>query len=181
VFLIADRVALVAEEKRRHGIELITASTRRPGPTVLDPRIKSLNYLNNILAKLEARRAGADEALLLNERGYVTEGTAENIFIVRGGGLYTPPVSDGALDGITRGVVLELSRQEGIESIERSLTPYDVHTADECFLCGTGAELLPVRAVDGRQLACVPGPITERIRDAFGRLIEAETVTGSEQ
>lgn len=181
LFLIADRVTLVAESKRHHGIELVTASTRRPGPTVLDPRIKSLNYLNNILAKLEARRAGADEALLLNERGYVAEGTAENIFIVRSGSLHTPPVSDGALDGITRGIVLELCRQEGIETRERSLAPYDVHTADECFLCGTGSELLPVRAVDGRQLACSPGPMTERIQNAFGKLIETETATGSER
>jgi branched-chain amino acid aminotransferase len=175
LFLIADKVALVAEGKRRRGIELVTASTRRPGPAVLDPRIKSLNYLNNILAKLEARRAGADEALLLNERGHVAEGTAENLFIVRGGCLHTPPVSDGALDGITRGIVLELCRQEGIETRERSLAPYDVHTADECFLCGTGAELLPVRAVDGRRMAHFPGPLTGRIQQAFRTLIETET------
>ncbi|MDY0036613.1 MAG: branched-chain-amino-acid transaminase [Zoogloea oleivorans] len=181
LFVIADKVTLVSESRRRSGLDLITASTRRPGPTVLDPRIKSLNYLNNILAKLEARRAGADEALLLNERGQVAEGTAENLFIARRGRLCTPPVSDGALDGITRGIVLELCRQEGIEAVERSLTPYDVHTADECFLCGTGAELLPVRTVDGRPMGHCPGPLTERVRRAYQAIIELETTTRSEQ
>jgi len=177
LFLIADRVALVTEEKRRIGIELVTTATRRSGPSVLDPRIKSLNYLNNILAKLEARNAGADEALLCNAQGFVTEGTAENIFIARAGTLFTPPVSDGALDGITRGIVLELCEQEGLETKERSLTPYDIHTADECFLCGTGAELLPVRSLDGRPMAYTPGPISKQIQQAFQRLIETETST----
>ncbi len=177
LFLIADRISLTEAQQRRQGIRLITASTRRPGPTVLDPRIKSLNYLNNILGKLEARQAGADEALLLNERGYVVEGTAENLFIVRSGVLQTPPVSDGALDGITRGVVLELAREAGLEARERSLTPYDVHTADECFLCGTGAELLPVRSVDGRTLPDCPGPVSRRLQCAFDRLIQSETTT----
>ncbi len=175
LFLIADRMALTNEKQRQSGIKLITASTRRPGPTVLDPRIKSLNYLNNILAKLEARQAGADEALLLNDRGYVTEGTAENIFIARDGRLLTPPVSDGALDGITRGILLELCQQSGLEAQERSLTPYDVQTADACFLCGTGAEIIPVCSVDGRSLPHCPGPIGLQLQQAFGRLIELET------
>ncbi|GAB6044096.1 aminotransferase class IV [Endothiovibrio diazotrophicus] len=175
LFLIADRVAVVGAGRRETGIELITASTRRPGPTVLDPRIKSLNYLNNILAKLEARRAGADEALLLNQHGYLTEGTAENLFLARGAILYTPPVSDGALDGITRAVVLELCAREGIEACERSLTPYDLYTADECFLCGTGAELIPVRAADGRPLTAAPGPLYRRLETAFRALIDEES------
>jgi branched-chain amino acid aminotransferase len=175
LFLIADRLDLAKEKQREDGIKIITASTRRPGPCVLDPRIKSLNYLNNILAKLEARTAGADEALLLNERGHVAEGTAENIFIVCEGRLFTPPVSDGALDGITRGIVLELCEQERLKVVERSLTPYDIHTADECFLCGTGAELLPVQSVDGRRMLCTPGPISERIQLAYRRLIKMET------
>ncbi len=175
LFLIADHIVLTDESRRRSGISLITAATRRAGPSVLDPRIKSLNYLNNILAKLEARNAGADEALMLNAQGFVVEGTAENIFIARDECLYTPPVSDGALDGITRGVVLALCEQEGLTVKERSLTPYDIHTADECFLCGTGAELLPVRSVDGRPMGCSPGPISERIQRAFAGLIEAET------
>ena len=174
LFLIAERVAMVSAEKRRAGIEMITAATRRPGPTVLDPRIKSLNYLNNILAKLEARHAGADEALLLNDRGQVTEATAENLFLVREGILYTPPVSDGALDGITRRLVLELCAAEGIEVRERSLTPYDIHTGEECFLCGTGAELIPVRALDGRPLGEATGPLYLRLQTAFTRLIEQE-------
>jgi branched-chain amino acid aminotransferase len=179
VFMIADRVALVEDDRRQRGIDLVTASTRRPGPTMLDPRIKSLNYLNNILAKLEARHAGADEALLLNDRGYVVEGTAENLFVVRDGRLLTPPVSDGALDGVTRSVILELCRQEGLEVSERSLTPYDLHTAEECFLCGTGAELLPVRAVDGRPLTACPGPLSMQIERAFRKLVSHETRTGS--
>ena len=174
LFIIADRVAMVSDEKRRDGIEMITASTRRPGPAVLDPRIKSLNYLNNVLAKLEARHAGADEALLLNERGQVTEGTAENLFIARGGILYTPPVSDGALDGITRAVVLELCAANGIEARERSLTPYDIYAADECFLCGTGAELIPVRALDGRPLGEAAGALYRRVSAAFAKRIEQE-------
>jgi branched-chain amino acid aminotransferase len=175
LFLIVDRMTLVSETRQCTGIELITASTRRPGPTVLDPRIKSLNYLNNILGKLEAHRAGADEALLLNDRGYVAEGTAENIFIAHRGRLLTPPVSDGALDGITRGIVLELCVAEGIEAHEQSLAPYDVHTADECFLCGTGAGLLPVKAVDGRRMGRSPGPLSARIQKALGTLIDIET------
>lgn len=175
LFLIADRMTLTPEATRRAGLRLITASTRRPGPATLDPRIKSLNYLNNILAKLEARNAGADEALLLNDRGYVVEGTAENIFVVRQGRLYTPPVSDGALDGITRGAILTLCAGLGLEVMERSLTPYDVLTADECFLCGTGAELMPVSSVDGRTLGHCPGPLTERVFHAFRELIDNET------
>jgi branched-chain amino acid aminotransferase len=175
LLLIADHMALANEFQRRDGIRLITASTRRPGPTVLDPRIKSLNYLNNVLAKMEARQAGADEALLLNQQGYVVEGTAENIFVVRNGSLSTPPVSDGALDGITRGIVLELCKEEQIETKESSLTPYDIYTADECFLCGTGAELLPVRTLDGRPLKQSPGPISKQLTQAFHRLIETET------
>ncbi len=179
LFLIADHLALADESKRREGLRLVTASTRRPGPTTLDPRIKSLNYLNNILAKLEARQAGVDEALLLNPQGYVAEGTAENLFIVRDGGVLTPPVSDGALDGVTRGILLELCAQLDLATQEVSLTPYDVHIADECFLCGTGAELLPVRSVDGRQMAHTPGPVTQRIAQAFKRLIERECAEGA--
>lgn len=175
LFIIADRVALAEDAKRRAGLDLITASTRRPGPTVLDPRIKSLNYLNNILARMEAYRAGADEAVLLNERGFVAEGSAENIFVVRNDRLLTPPVSDGALDGITRGIILELCREEGMEAAERSLTLYDIHTADECFLCGTGAEILPVRSVDGRRMKQSPGLLTRRLEGAFHRLVEEET------
>lgn len=175
LFIIADRVALAEDSKRRAGLDLITASTRRPGPTVLDPRIKSLNYLNNILARMEAYRAGADEAVLLNERGFVAEGSAENIFVACKDCLLTPPVSDGALDGITRGIILELCREEGMEAAERSLTLYDIHTADECFLCGTGAEILPVRSVDGRRMNQSPGPLTRRLASAFHRLVEKET------
>ena len=123
------------------------SSTRRLPPDGLDPRIKSLNYLNPILARIEANHAGADEAVLLNAHGLVAEGTADNLFLVRAGILLTPPVTDGALPGITRELIMRLARASGIETRKRSLAPYDLHTADECFLSGTGAELVPVRVM----------------------------------
>ncbi len=175
LFIIAEQMALVSKEKCRTGIDLITASTRRVDSTMLDPRIKSLNYLNNIMARLEARQAGVDEALMLNPQGYVVEGSAENLFIVRDGSLYTPPVSDGALDGITRGTLMDLARECHVPMTERSLTRYDVYTADECFLTGTGAGLLPVRALDGRALKHSPGPLTRQLQQAYQRLIDRET------
>ncbi len=174
LFLIADGVAVVGGEQRQHGITLITAAVRRPASDVLDPRIKSLNYLNNILAKLEARHAGADEAVLLNNRGTVAEATAENLFIAQGGQLYTPPVIDGALAGITRAAVMEVAKQSGLNVSERSLAPYDLYTADECFLCGTGAELIPVRSIDGRPLPAAPGPLFRQVAEAFVALIAQE-------
>jgi branched-chain amino acid aminotransferase len=157
------------------GLTAITAATRQPAPDALDPRIKSLNYLPRVLALLEARRAGADEALLLNGRGFVTEGTADNLFVARGGVLLTPPASDGALEGITRGVVLDLAAAAGIPTTIASLAPYDVHTADEIFLSGTAAELVPVRSVDGRQLPACPGPLFRLLSAAFRALIARET------
>ncbi len=175
LFMIADRVSLADDARRERGIAMITANLRRPGPDVLDPRIKSLNYLNNILAKIEARQAGADEAVLLDARGRVAEATAANVFIARGGRLLTPPVTDGALDGITRKAVLELCEKAGIPAQPRSLAPLDLYTADEGFLCGTGAELIPVRRVDGRALSACPGPLTRRIQGAYHRLVETET------
>jgi len=175
LLMIGDETELVDAAQRNAGISLKTASVRRPGADVLDPRIKSLNYLNNILAKIEARQAGADEALLLNDRGNVVEGSAENLFIARGGRLLTPPVSDGSLDGITRGVVMEICEQEGIPAEACSLALYDLYTADECFLCGTGAELLPVKAVDGRWLDKTPGPLTRQVEQAFRQRVAMET------
>ncbi|MET0050290.1 MAG: branched-chain-amino-acid transaminase [Candidatus Thiodiazotropha sp.] len=178
LFIIAEQMALVSEAKRRDGINLVTATTRRVDSTMLDPRIKSLNYLNNILARLEAHQAGADEALMLNPQGYVAEGSAENLFIVRDGALCTPPVSDGALDGITRGALMELARDSDLPMTERSLTRYDVYTADECFLTGTGAGLMPVRSLDGRTLKHTPGPYTRQLQQAYQRLIDWETSPG---
>lgn len=169
-FILADRLALVNE-----GARLIVAATRRLAPDGLDPRIKSLNYLNHILARLEASNAGADEAILLNAQGRVAEGTADNIFIVRDKVLLTPPACDGALEGITRAVVLELAASLHIPARETSLAPYDLYTADEAFLTGTGAELIPVREVDGRALAHSPGPVFRRLRHAFGDIIRRES------
>ena len=175
VFIIADRLQLVSGETRSQGAKVIIAATRRLGPDGLDPRIKSLNYLNHILARLEASHAGADEAILLNSAGRVAEGSADNLFIVRNGELLTPPVMEGALDGITRQVVLELAVELGIPHREIPLAPYDVFVADECFLTGTGAELIPVASVDGRLLEQCPGPVFTAVQAAFRGCVERET------
>lgn len=175
VFILADQLALVDEATRTSGARLIIAATRRLGPDGLDPRIKSLNYLNHILARMEASDAGADEAILLNSQGRVAEGTADNIFIVRDKVLLTPPATDGALEGITRAVVLELAAALRIPAREASLAPYDLYTASEAFLTGTGAELIPVREVDGRGIAHSPGPVFQRLQHAFGEIIQRET------
>ncbi len=174
VIIITAPLQLVDERQRRQGIRLIIAATRRLPPDGLDPRIKSLNYLNHILARMEATRAGAQEAILLNGAGKVTEGSADNVFCVRRGRLYTPPVTDGALDGITRRCILELASSLHLPADEASLTAFDLYTADEVFLTGTGAELIPVREIDGRRLAACPGPIFTRLSAAFQALITAE-------
>ncbi len=153
------------------GVSVVVASTRQAGPDVVDPRIKSLNYLNRLLARLEAIRAGADEAIMLNANGLIAEGTTDNIFLVRGGVLLSPPASDGALEGITRGVAIDLARSLGIPVREESLGTYDLRVAEEIILTGTGAGLVPVRGVDGRALARCPGPIFERIEPAFEALV----------
>jgi branched-chain amino acid aminotransferase len=167
VFIIASALQLISAERRRAGASVIIASTRRLSADGLDPRIKSLNYLNHILARMEANRAGADEAILLNAAGRVAEGSADNVFVVKRNTLITPPVTEGALDGVTRGVVIELARQLAIPVREIPMAPYDLYTADECFLTGTGAELIPVREVDGRALTRCPGPVFEVIAAAF--------------
>jgi len=175
VFAIADQLSLVPDAVRRNGARLIIAATRRLPLDGLDPRIKSLNYLNHVLARIEANSVGADEAVLLNRAGYVTEGSVENIFIVANGVLLTPPTSDGALEGITRNAVLELAGRLGIPAAEKSLAPYDLYTADECFLAGTGAELIAVREVSGRQLRSAERPVFRRLQRAFRELVVAET------
>ncbi len=173
-FIVVDRLALISEERRRQGAKLICATTRRLPADGLDPRIKSLNYLNHVLARIEANNVGADEAVLLNAQGHVTEGTVDNIFVVRDGRLMTPPVSDGALEGVTRGVLLELAPTLGIPSVECTLNLYDLYTADECLLSGTGAELIPVAEIDGRRMRECPGPISEALQQAY-----TETVRNS--
>lgn len=167
VIIIADELAMVSQEVRSHGAKLIIASTRRFAGDQLDARIKSLNYLNQIMGRIEANEAGADEAVVLNQAGFIAEGTADNIFIVKGGVLMTPPVTDGALDGITRGIILDLAKNLGIKVEVRSLTPFDLFTADECFLTGTGAELIPVKEVAGRRIKKSPGEMFLKLERQF--------------
>ena len=174
VFILAGTLQLITAEGRR-GARLIIAATRRLGADGLDPRIKSLNYLNPILARLEAQHAGADEAIMLNAAGRVAEGTADNVFIVRARRLLTPPVTEGALEGVTRGILLELAGAAGIEALERPLSPYDLHTADECLLTGTAAELVPVAEIDCRPLRHCPGPVYTELAGRFQQLVAAET------
>lgn len=168
VFCIVTQVVIYPKEKLASGIDLVTSSWRRPPPDVLDPRVKSLNYLNNALAKLEARQRGGDEALLLNQAGQVAEASVANLFAVRDGVLLTPPGSDGALEGITRASVLELAPRLSLEARERTLGRFDLFAASEVFLCGSGAGFVPVRSLDGRTIgAGGPGPVYERVRSAF--------------
>jgi branched-chain amino acid aminotransferase len=168
VVCIVDRIRLFPEEKLRSGVSMITSSRRAPAPDVRDPRVKSLNYLNNALAKQEARRQGADEALLLNAQGNVAEASVANVFAVRGGRLLTPPASDGALEGITRASVLELAARAGVPSEERTLGRYDLVAADEVFLTGSGAKLVPVASLDGAPIGRGgAGPLTQKLIAAF--------------
>lgn len=175
VIIIASPLHMVSEQKRHEGLRLIVSGVRRLAVDVLDTRIKSLNYLNNILAKMQANAVGVDEAVMLNTAGYIAEGSAENIFVVKNGGLYTPPASEGALAGITRNIIIQLAASNNISVRETRLAPYDLYTADECFLTGTGVELLPVREIDGRALKSCPGEIFKVIEQAFHQFIEEET------
>ena len=171
VVIIAQNIALYPDEFYESGLEIITVSVVRNHPEALNPRIKSLNYLNNILAKIEGLRAGCVEALMLNHRGEVAECTADNIFLVSDGALLTPSVDAGILEGITRDAVIELAKQASIEVREQTLSKHDVYTADECFLTGTAAEVVPVVKVDSRRIGDgKPGPITRDLKDRFHRL-----------
>lgn len=175
VFIIASKIALYPPEYYRDGLAIVTVPTRRIGPAALPPTIKSLNYLNNILGKIEARQFGALEAIMLNEQGYVAECTADNVFIVHKGELITPLASQGALKGITRGAILDIARDLGVPIRECDMTRYDVWCADECFLTGTGAEVIPVTKLDGRVIGLgKPGPITLRVLDAFRSRVRTE-------
>ena len=170
VVCIVDRIRIFPEEKLATGISMITASRRSPAPDVRDPRVKSLNYLNNALAKQEARRQGADEALLLNAQGNVAEASVANVFAVRGGRLLTPPGSDGALEGITRASVLSLAGGLGLACEERTLGRYDLLAAEEVFLTGSGAKIVPVASLDGAAIGRGgAGPLTRRLMAAFDR------------
>jgi len=172
VIIIAGDIQLYPQEYYEKGIAVVTAATRRMPSDSLDPRIKSLNYLNNIMAKVEAKQAGCLEAVMLNHEGYVSECTADNIFIVSRGTLLTPAPHYGALDGITRATVLDMAESCGIPVSETALTRYDLYTAAECFMTGTGAEIMPVTKIDGRLVGDGrPGPITKRLIDAFRNLV----------
>jgi branched-chain amino acid aminotransferase len=161
VVIIAGKIQLYPVEYYERGLTIITVPTTRNLHSALNPAIKSLNYLNNILAKIEAHNGGCEEAIMLNSQGFVAECTGDNLFLVKGNNLMTPPLSAGALYGITRGVVLDLARQKGLVISEPNLTRYDVFNADECFLTGTGAEIIPVVKVDGRIIGeGRPGPVT---------------------
>jgi branched-chain amino acid aminotransferase len=171
IVIIVDAIKLYPEEMYQKGISLITASVRRTPIDCLDSRVKSLNYLNNIMAKLQAKQVGALEAVMLNMQGTIAECTADNLFIVKGGAVKTPDPTQGALGGITRGAILELARRDGLETAETVLALHDVYNADECFLTGTGAEVVPVVALDGRKIADgKPGPITARLMGEFKKL-----------
>lgn len=173
MFIIADTIQLYPKEYYEKGLEIITCATRRPAPAALMPQVKSLNYLNNIMAKVEAIQSGALEAVMLNEQGYVAECTGDNLFLIKNGTLLTPLISDGALDGITRAVILEIAENLGVPVAERSLTRYDIYTADECFLTGTAAEVIPVVALDRRKIgAGTPGELTGRFLAEFRMLAE---------
>lgn len=177
LIIIASKIALYDKEKYQQGLTVVTCGTRRPAPAALSPSVKSLNYLNNIMAKIEAINAGAEEGVMLNEQGFVAECTGDNIFIVKEGKIYTPPVTAGGLNGITRRVVMDLAREEGFELLEQDLTRYELYTADEFFLSGTAAEVVPVATYDGRQIGSgQPGPVTLRLMEFFRELTQTTGV-----
>jgi branched-chain amino acid aminotransferase len=168
VIIIADAIALYPPELYEKGLEIVTVSVQRTHPAALNPRIKSLNYLNNILAKIEGLQAGCIEALMLNHKGELAECTGDNIFLVRRGALLTPPLDAGILGGITRQAVIEIARDAGIDVHETALTKHDVYVADECFLTGTAAEVVPVVKVDSRTIGTgKPGPMTRDLEKRF--------------
>jgi len=174
VVVITTTIAMYPEEQYRKGLEIITATTLRNHPAALDPRIKSLNYLNNILAKIEAENAGVLEAIMLNTEGLVAECTGDNLFVVVDGVLCTPTGVSGILKGVTRGVVMELAQKLRIDVREVCLSRYDVYTADECFLTGTGAEIIAVVKVDGRPIGNgKPGTITMKLLREFRKLTKS--------
>ncbi|MBU4270862.1 MAG: branched-chain-amino-acid transaminase [Planctomycetes bacterium] len=171
VIIIADRIALYPPELYEKGLEIVTVSSPRIHPAALSPRIKSLNYLNNIMAKIEGKQAGCIEALMLNHKGELAECTGDNIFLVRKGRLLTPPIDAGILEGITRNAVMDIAREMGVEVLEIALTKYDAYVADECFLTGSAAEVIAVVKIDGRSVGDGrPGPITRELKDRFQKL-----------
>ena len=171
VIVIADTISLYPKELYETGLKIVTASLIRNHPNALNPRIKSLNYLNNILAKIEAIRAGCLEALMLNHKGEVAECTGDNVFVIKNGAIRTPPTDAGILEGVTRNLVIDLARAANIPLAEATLTRHDIYAADEMFLTGTAAEVIAVTECDGRVIGSGrQGPITKQLREAFIRL-----------
>jgi len=174
VIIITDKIALYPQEYYENGLSIVTASTIRNHPAALNARIKSLNYLNNIMAKIEGLHAGCEEALMLNHKGEVAECTGDNIFLVRKGDVLTPPTDAGILEGVTREVVIELARTDGLAVREIPLTRHDVYVADECFLTGTAAEVIPVVKVDDRTIGDgKPGAVTRELMRRFREFTRA--------
>ncbi|MDB4673667.1 branched-chain-amino-acid transaminase [Verrucomicrobiales bacterium] len=172
VIVIASSISLYPEEKYQNGLVMVTCSTRRPTPASLSPQVKSLNYLNNVMAKVEAIHGGGEEGLMLNEQGFVAECTGDNIFIVRNGEVITPPVSAGSLDGITRQAVFRICQELGIPIREANLTRHDIYIAHECFLTGTAAEVIAAIELDRRTIGDgKPGEITQKVITAFRKLV----------
>lgn len=177
IFIIADKIKLYPAELYEKGLAIITARTRRNLPQALDPRIKSLNYLNNILGKIEAIKAGTEEAIMLSHDGHVTECTGDNIFMLKNGELITPPVSAGVLEGITRDAVIMLAKKLGIRCSEKMLTMEDLYAADEVFLTGTAAEIIPVVKIDDKLIdGAKPGASTFKLIAAFKELTKTDGV-----
>jgi branched-chain amino acid aminotransferase len=171
IIIIAATVTLYPEAMYQKGLTVVTCATRRTNPGSLNPAVKSLNYLNNVMARIEANLAGADEALMLNDAGNVAECTADNVFIIKRGHIFTPPITAGALRGITRGIVFEIAAELGLKVTETDVTRHDVFIADECLLTGTAAEIIPVIEVDGRRIGSgKPGPISARMIARFRQL-----------
>lgn len=172
VIIIVGDIQMYPNEYYEKGVSIITSSSRRMPSDCLDPRIKSLNYLNNIMAKLEARQAGCLEAVMLNGEGFVAECTGDNIFIVKNNELLTPATYNGALDGITMQTVLELAESIGIKTHQTTMTRYDLYNADECFMTGTGAEIIPVTRIDGRVIGeGKPGNVMRRLVKGFREIV----------
>lgn len=175
VIIIADSISLYPEEFYDNGLKIITASTVRSHPAALSPRVKSLNYLNNIMAKIEGLQAGCVEALMLNHKGEVAECTGDNIFIVKRGVVMTPPKDAGILEGITRNAILELCKEHEIVAFEQTMTRHDLYVADECFLTGSAAEVIPVVTIDSRPIGSGSvGPVTKKLLGAFKKLVHSK-------
>jgi len=168
LFIIADKIQLYPEELYENGMKVVSATTVRNHPLAIPPQVKSLNYLNNILAKIEALDNNVPEAIMYNHEGYVSEATGDNVFIVRESLIYTPPAEAGALEGITRDVVIRLAREENLDVVEKNLTRFDLYVSEECFLTGTAAEVIGIVEIDGRVIGDgKPGPITKLLRKKF--------------